>query len=377
VTTPRGRSAGTANAASSKPSARAGRTTSGPSAVSPTVVTAPLTRAGTEPSLRPSIERSGRTVLRSVFFRASAFAARERSRARCAAAARARRASARRAAAARSRASVASFVAAPGRRGGEPRPAGAIDADVVVAGVVARGRVRTVRRGAVVAGRVVGAGRVVAAGGSAAVELGVDVDGVVVTGGRGSVVGVVDVGTTVVVGRTVVGGRIVDVGGIVVAVIVVGVVVGRRMVIAVDVIGVEIVIEIALAEPRAGGTSWAARNPPTASAARGMTYRRLIPITRALYRPNANARRGLCKRAVKRLRSCNPDRSLSRLVVEHASPGGGGMTEVVAELEGPVRAEPLPARRGNAAMHVLLAGIVVAQLAWLAALVLVLVALIG
>jgi len=51
------------------------------------------------------------------------------------------------------------------------------------------------------------------------------------------------------------------------------------------------------------------------------------------------------------------------------------MAEVVAELERRVRAEPQPAKGAHAA-QALLAGIVVAQLAWVTGLLLVVVALI-
>jgi len=141
-----------------------------------------------------------------------------------------------------------------------------------------------VRRGAVVARRVVVVGL------SRSVVVGLS-GSVVVAGCRGCVGGVVDVGTIVEVGRIVEVGTIVEVGAIVVAVTVVAELVGRRIVIEVDVSGVETVTEIALDEPLAGETSCAARNPPTASAAMGTISRRLIPGTRALYRLNANMHR--------------------------------------------------------------------------------------
>jgi hypothetical protein len=53
------------------------------------------------------------------------------------------------------------------------------------------------------------------------------------------------------------------------------------------------------------------------------------------------------------------------------------MAEGVAELERPVRSERHRVRRASTAEHALLVGIVVAQLAWVAGLVLGVVALVG
>lgn len=52
------------------------------------------------------------------------------------------------------------------------------------------------------------------------------------------------------------------------------------------------------------------------------------------------------------------------------------MAEVVAELEGPVAAEPQAEEETSTAVRALLAGFVVVQLAWVAALLLAVVALI-